>query len=472
MKIIDLNDLSKISKTLKPEEIVLIKSGVYNDIKLMIEAKGEKNKNIIIKPEVPGEVILTGNSFIHIKGENTILSNFILQNGGGGKRSIRVDGKYNRLTGFDISFSKDCEKICQIDGYCCRVDHCVFRDHSRKGVYLTVERPDNELNYALIDHNIFKDRSKLKGVTNGLEGIRIGTSHKSLSNSRTIVYNNLFENMNGEIETMSIKSGENIILNNTLKNSEGTITLRHGNKNMIYKNKILGNNLKNSGGIRIIGEKHMIINNLLDNIIGNGTTRTAISINTGKQNTKINEYYQVKDVLIHKNIILNCKTVFAIGTKTKSTATLKPKSTTISNNIVYKGQLFSTYSKCIGSSDMIYKKNKFFTKNVGDSISANAAGKIKLESEESFKSNIDYNEFGIIEEVGYKWSNTDFVDINIKDLYTKFRNDILLSCDLITQESKKIKPKEIEEIKPEKLKSDEKNTMILSQILEILLKKL
>ena len=51
-----------------------------------------------------------------------------------------------------------------------------------------------------------------------------------------MVINNQFINCNGEIEVVSNKSGQNIYYANYMENSEGTITLRHGNGCIVYKN--------------------------------------------------------------------------------------------------------------------------------------------------------------------------------------------------------------------------------------------
>lgn len=41
--------------------------------------------------------------------------------------------------------------------------------------------------------------------------------------------------MDGEIEVLSIKACENLIHHNELIDCEGTITLRHGNRNSVKK---------------------------------------------------------------------------------------------------------------------------------------------------------------------------------------------------------------------------------------------
>ena len=63
---------------------------------------------------------------------------------------------------------------------------------------------------------------------NGFETIRIGTGPSAYSDSNTRVENNLFERTDGEVETVSVKSGGNVIRANTFREVAGTITLRRG----------------------------------------------------------------------------------------------------------------------------------------------------------------------------------------------------------------------------------------------------
>ena len=79
------------------------------------------------------------------------------------------------------------------------------------------------------------------------------------------IMNNLFENCNGEIEMISVKSSENIIYQNTITNCKATITLRHGQGSIIAKNKFLQSNMK----------KLLIFFGLLMMSISSGATITA-----------------------------------------------------------------------------------------------------------------------------------------------------------------------------------------------------
>jgi parallel beta-helix repeat protein len=173
----------------------------------------------------------------------------------------------------------------------------------------------------------------------------------------------MFENCDGEIEIISIKSSENIIYNNIIKNSKGSITLRHGDRSIVTKNKFLQNGISGTSGIRIIGEDHLIYDNLIKDVNGG----PAISINNGIKNTPLNGYAQVKNLKVAKNVLINNKNDFLIGIS-KSGGTLTPISSQIIDNIVYKNNNNSIFSyDGYGSTDMYYKNNYFYGYDIGKS---------------------------------------------------------------------------------------------------------
>ena len=95
---------------------------------------------------------------------------------------------------------------------------------------------ESQENHHRIDHNYFGQRPILG--SNGGETLRIGTSHYSLSNSYTMIESNYFDRCNGEVEIISNKSGSNTIQNNVFFESRGTLTLRHGNGNIVQNSLI------------------------------------------------------------------------------------------------------------------------------------------------------------------------------------------------------------------------------------------
>lgn len=401
---VDLASLTTVLSKAQPGDTILLKDGTYNNLKVVIGCKGEQDKRITIKPVNPGKVILTGGSTITITGSYVTLANIVLKDGGVTGKAVIIQGQYNRITGFDVSYSASiCEQMVRIENTNNRVDHCVFHDWDKLGVWVTVWRPNSNANFAMIDHNIFQNR-KATTATNGLECIRVGTSEFSLSSSKSIIYNNVFDNCNGEIEVISNKSGENIYYKNTMTNCEGTLTLRHGDKCYVYNNKFEQKNKPNSGGVRITGENHTVKNNLFKDINGNGTTRVGLSMNNGVPNTVINGYYQVKNTQVANNTFINCSDTFAIGVQVKKECTLTPVSTVVSNNTVYNvgsNECFSSDPSVLYGNGVSYSSNVVYGTNLGK---APATGVNKKSPTEFDLTKVDETLYGATEKCGPMWN--------------------------------------------------------------------
>ena len=401
---VDLSSLNTVLSKAQPGDTILLKDGTYDTINVVIGCKGEQNKRITIKPVNPGKVILTGGSTITITGSYVTLANLVMKDGGVSGKAVAIQGQYNRITGFDVSYTaSNCEQMVRVENANNRVDHCVFHDWDKLGVWVTVWRPNSNANFAMIDHNIFQTR-KATSATNGLECIRVGTSDYSLSSSKSIVYNNVFDDCNGEIEVISNKSCENIYYKNTMTSCEGTLTLRHGNKCCVSRNKFDQKTKPDSGGVRITGEGHIVKNNMFKNINGNGTTRAGVSINNGVPKTALNGYYQVKDTEVLNNTFINCSDSFAIGVKVKSTCTLTPISTLISNNVVYNAgsnECFSSDASVLYGSGVSYSSNIVYGANLGK---APTTGVTKRPSSEFDLTKIDDTLYGATEKCGPLWN--------------------------------------------------------------------
>ncbi len=106
-------------------------------------------------------------------------------------------------------------------------------------------------------------RASVTRKKTGGETIRLDDSSNSMRSANCIIENNLFEHCDGETECISNKSCDNIYRSNTFREVQGTLTLRHGNRCLVENNIFFGNKRNQTGGIRIIGEDHRILNNYL-----------------------------------------------------------------------------------------------------------------------------------------------------------------------------------------------------------------
>ncbi len=412
--------IDKVSSLkLQAGDIVWVENGTANNLSLTLNFSGTFANRITIKARNPGQVVLTGQAKINITGQYITLANLVFKNGGV-QNGINIKGTGNRITGCDFAFNSSNAPIVSLYAKNNRLDHCIFHDFTKAGVWVEVKRT-SALDYVLIDHNIFRNRNP--GSGNGFETIRIGTSGNSLSNSRTTVWNNLFEKCNGELETISNKSCENIIYANTITSTQGTITLRHGNRSIVANNKMLQNSISGTGGIRVYGEEQVVYNNLIKQVNGGDTTKTGISIGNGVKGAPLNGYAQAKNININQNYLINNKCDLTIGLS-KDGGTLKP-SGKFENNIVYKTTKDAVFSSKGTGSTLQYINNKYYAANFGKNPSD--AGKLSKPSDFDINS-IDESKFGATEAVGLDWTNTPEsselgVEVNI--FYDQLKSQIL-----------------------------------------------
>lgn len=357
-KVSNAAEFKKINKLVKPGDTIVLLNGEWNDSQILFDALGTNEKPITLKAETPGKVVFTGSSSLKIAGDYLIVDGLIFKSGSIKSGSViefrngsKREGNYSRLTNTSIEDYNPIDKTIDykwvsLYGTNNRVDHCYFRNKTHQGCLLVVWLSDKP-NYHLIDSNYFAYRPVLGN--NGAEIIRVGTSDWSNYPSHTLVENNYFEQCNGEREIISNKSLYNIYRYNTFVESQGALTLRHGNFCEVYGNYFFGNNVKKTGGVRIISEGHKVYNNYFADLEGDGAY-AALSIMNGVPNSPLNRYFQVKDVVVAFNTFVNNRHNFVIGEGKSDELSLPPINSVIANNIVYstKGTLNRELEKPIG----------------------------------------------------------------------------------------------------------------------------
>ena len=188
------------------------------------------------------------------------------------------------------------------------MDHCSFTGKLNLGVTLIVmlNYPGCDENYHSIDHNYFGPRPVYG--SNGAETIRIGTSQQCMQNSRTQLCDNLFDRCNGEVEVVSVKSSGNTIARNTFYECQGVLALRHGDRNVAEGNLFIGHGIRNTGGIRIVGEDQVVRANTMLGLAGERFF-SALALMYGVPNSLPNRYMQVKNTIIEDNVFEACRSI-------------------------------------------------------------------------------------------------------------------------------------------------------------------
>jgi poly(beta-D-mannuronate) lyase len=338
------SEYKKVSSDLQAGDEVVLANGVWTDFEILFKAKGTEEAPVTLRAETPGKVILSGLSNLRLAGEYLLVSGLVFKDGytptgevisfRGNKDDIAY---HSRVTEVVIDNFSNPEKFEQdkwvvMYGQYNRFDHSNLVGKKNAGVTMAVRlnTEESQQNHHRIDHNYFGPRPILG--SNGGETLRIGTSHYSLTDSFTTIENNYFDRCNGEVEIISNKSGKNKILNNVFFESKGTLTLRHGNGNLVEGNVFFGNGVDHTGGIRVINRDQIIRNNYMEGLTGY-RFGSGFTIMNGVPNSTINRYHQVDNALIENNTLVNVEHIhFAAGSDAERSAA--PINSKFKNNLI------------------------------------------------------------------------------------------------------------------------------------------
>ncbi|WOJ92234.1 polysaccharide lyase 6 family protein [Congregibacter variabilis] len=329
----------------QPGDVIILASGVWHDFEIVFSGNGEPQSPITLRAETPGEVVLSGESNLQLAGQHLLVTGLVFRDGyspSGSVISFRI-GKENLANHSRVSevvidrFNKrdrqDPDYWVAMYGRHNRFDHNHLQGKTNKGVTMAVrlDSAKSLQNQHRIDHNYFGPRPVFG--SNGGETLRIGTSHYSREMSQTIVEDNYFERCDGEVEIVSNKSGGNVFRRNVFYESRGTLTLRHGNDNLVEDNIFIGNGVDHTGGIRVINRRQTVRNNYMEGLKGYRFGGALVVMN-GVPNGPINRYDPVEDSIIEHNSLIDSDHIqLAAGSDAERSAT--PQRTTFTRNLIY-----------------------------------------------------------------------------------------------------------------------------------------
>ncbi|MFI1019039.1 polysaccharide lyase 6 family protein [Streptomyces sp. NPDC020965] len=329
-------DLQREIDRAAPGDRIVLTNGTYNvpAAGIRISGKHGVGTHITIVSQSRGGVVLQGDkSFVLSNSSGITISGFafrqrdelVIPANCSDIRLTRNDFKFADLTGVHWV-------VVKANGV--KIDRNYFHDRSTSGVFLVADGPD-----APVD----PDRETMvKGLTilrnhfarhtypgdNGGESIRLGASHRALDNAGAVVEYNLFEQCDGDPEAISVKSSNNFIRYNTLRNCAGGIVLRHGNGTLVHGNHLVGG----VAGIRIYGNDHKVFNNHLTGlsdralVIGSGSVRDHLPGDLPAQQKGNDACDRV--LITHNSLVHNARTI--VGENRAH----EPRDVVLSNNIL------------------------------------------------------------------------------------------------------------------------------------------
>jgi poly(beta-D-mannuronate) lyase len=339
-------EVKPLLKQVVAGDVVVLKNGTWSDADLKFELlPGTSDQPIVIRAETPGQVFFTGETEFRFSGRYVTVSGFVFRNSSGVSDVVQMRTHSERhahdcrLT--DCVFEELPDSDARIEsrwlsiyGTNNRIDHCYFAGKKNRGTTVVVWVGDKPQHHR-IAHNHFGPRPVLG--KNGGETIRIGTSEVSELDSQTVVEQNYFRQCDGEAKIVSNKSCGNVYRYNVFDECSDALTLRHGHRCLVEGNVFLGNNKRGTGGVRIIGQSHIVINNYFEGLRGDAE-RAAVCLMNGIPDSPLNGYSPVRAATVAHNTFVDCKVSIELGVGAGRKQSAAPVNCRVNHNAFLPGK--------------------------------------------------------------------------------------------------------------------------------------
>jgi poly(beta-D-mannuronate) lyase len=352
-----------------PGDVIELAAGDWVDADLRLAGEGTVESPILIRAQEAGKTRFTGASRLRIGGRHLVVSGLHFHNisgSGADWLELRIDSKllasHCRVT--ECVFSEDdafsaMEKENRwigLYGHHNELDHCSISGKKNQGATLVVWLGTDDAGHHRVHHNYFGPRPQLG--KNGGETIRVGDSATHRHAAHCVIEQNVFFQCDGETECISNKSCFNLYHANWFHQVQGTLTLRHGNDCVVSNNFFAGDKVRRTCGIRVLGERHQILGNVLEKLEGD-RFRAALCLVNGIPDSPDNGYYQVKDCAIQDNVIIDCKEGLVIGYNDEQKASLAPQDTRFIGNTLVPRKGGVGVDRVAEGAGMEYRDNQF-----------------------------------------------------------------------------------------------------------------
>lgn len=380
--------------TMEAGTTLCLADGTYSDdLSIKFGGNGTESAPIKIAAQNPGKAVFQGGEIsIKMGGTYAQLQGFVFEDIEHGSSLIETrwgtgdlchDCRITELTVVNAKASAEYGILVHIYGKNVWLDHNIFSGKTAKNPMISFNRwVDSEWDEAtkiaelaqgiIVYSNYIANRPPTDGKMyadnsdNDYEAIRTGLSDTHQYPGNSMVVGNLFENIQGEAEVISNKGSNNTISQNTVRNSYGSITNRHGNTNIINNNFILGDGYPYSGGLRIVDDGHVVTNNYIEGARYKASTHHGGIVILGSDGAgdSNNGYQQVENVHIAHNTVVDSVNSINIDGGGKSS---QPKEVYFANNIVDKavGPVFVQTDRGV-SSDSSFAGNLVYGSTLAD----------------------------------------------------------------------------------------------------------
>lgn len=381
--------------TLNAGDRVILRNGTYGALNTTIVSSiaddtTAQSNPVLILAETNGGAVIAAPSRLILQGRGIVLAGLDFAAGSGMIDNGSTDPAWlirtaansrfitlSNLRFLDANAGDDYGNWLFIEGFYHRIEYCSFTGKNSRNATIALKRNTAEAGITTprghqLRYCYFGPR-ECSATDNGYETIRIGDSGSQAHDMQVTVERNVFyraiwrsdSQKPNDLEIISNKSRGNRILHNTFLESYGQITLRHGDDCLVEGNYVFGSGyyaddgsiaLRSAngyqGGIRVIGQDHIVRNNYLINL--SGTNLRAALCLMGGESTFVDGdgsggssgYEAAHNALIHHNTFINCR---QINLGYLNGGTVIPTGV----------RLFNNAWQASGSSDGIIRSNNF-----------------------------------------------------------------------------------------------------------------
>jgi len=360
-------DFTSIPATLQGGDEVVVQDGTYAAVQRTYTANASAANPVIFRAEHPGQVYFSGSTRFMFNGSGLVFSGFrfdgdVAPGGPSGSAIIRLNLNSSDIVLRDCVFNNFDDGVptggafwLLLNGYRHTIEYCSFTRKNSQDPLINIFPQEDESapagtaptkdvpRHHRIRYCYFGERTNIG--ENEFETIRVGGSGYQMHRLATVVEYCVFEKAiygaditATEPEIISSKSRGNIYRYNTFIHCKGGIVLRAGDDCLVEGNFFFAEPGSNMGaGIRVIGQRHIVRNNYLQDIAGTGL-RSPIVIMKGDSeftdDSTSSGYELPSFARIFHNTIVNCTEPLQLGGTTSTSGSNIPRGVEFRGNVI------------------------------------------------------------------------------------------------------------------------------------------
>ncbi len=315
----DVKSLDAALKDLRAGDLVEVAPGRYvTKATLRIRVMGTPDRSVVIRARDIGEVEIAGtHGFLVEKSSHVTVEGFRFTHSSNSKAVEIKNSSYVSISRNHFRLTEDVDEQTHWvylagESAQCTISHNLFESKSQPGCFVTLDgtrSADGETGQIVRDVEVTGNHFRDIGprIKNGKEAVRLGSSKLSMSHSGCVVRGNLFENCDGDPEVVSVKCCDATINENTFRDCQGGLCLRHGNRNRADANVFVCTAGKESvGGIRVYGTDHLVTNNVMFQLTGRGDEAPLVLSNGETDEGPLDARFRPQRVLMAHNSLIDC----------------------------------------------------------------------------------------------------------------------------------------------------------------------